>query len=367
MMNTEELAERFKRFAFKECEGSSELYKQLSLEVADDRELLSLCLYAREGQPVPNLLFGAVHYLLEQETDHPLSNFYTSFQKEIRNEANAFPAFKDFCHLHKEQLIMLLQNKRVQTNEVRRCAYLYPLFCHIYRQTGKPLFLIEIGTSAGLQLFADEYSYSYGDGVEYENSEASVHISSHVRKGKLPADLLKENPSVQGRIGIDLHINDVTDPEDYNWLKALIWPEHQERRKMFEEAAQHIIQNPPHLIEGDGVKELLNVVENIPVGAVLCIFHTHVANQMPEKVKKELMENVDRFGETRDTYHIYNQVYDHCLHMDAYVNGKVQRQTIGETDGHGRWFDWELSIGEEWWDEYSYGILREEWTKNDKT
>ncbi|CAM3066976.1 DUF2332 domain-containing protein [Filibacter tadaridae] len=77
-MNIKWVAERFENFAVLECEGSSELYKTLSLQIAKDNDLLNLCLHAKEGQPIPNLLFGAVHYLLLQGTDHELKEFYPS-------------------------------------------------------------------------------------------------------------------------------------------------------------------------------------------------------------------------------------------------------------------------------------------------
>ncbi|WP_337970521.1 DUF2332 family protein, partial [Virgibacillus salexigens] len=95
----------------------------------------------------------------------------------------------------------------MQTNEVRRCAYLYPIFCGIYKQTNKPLSLIEIGTSAGLQLLVEQYSYSYGDGIIYGNPGAALHITSRVRKGKKPPHLAIR-PSIVSRVGVDLHCCD---------------------------------------------------------------------------------------------------------------------------------------------------------------
>lgn len=146
-------ANRFINFANLECEGSSELYKKLSLQIAEDDDLLQLSLQAREGQPIPNLLFGAVHYLLLKGIDHDVEQFYPSIVSRANEQDNPFPLFKDFCLKNAEQIQQILQNKLVQTNEVRRCAYLYPIFCYIFAQTNKPLSLIEIGTSAGLQLF----------------------------------------------------------------------------------------------------------------------------------------------------------------------------------------------------------------------
>ena len=341
-MNIKWIAERFEDFAALECEGSSELYKTLSVQIAKDNYLLNLCLHARDGQPIPNLLFGAVHYLLLQGIDHGLKEFYPSVVSEVKRENNPFPLFKDFCIVNTEKIKLILENKLVQTNEVRRCAYLYPLFCFIYQQTNKPFSLIEIGTSAGLQLLWDHYSYSYDGNRIYGNQESFVHLTSKVRVGDISHNLLSLNPPVNDRLGIDLNISDLTNKEDYLWLKALIWPEHKERLENFKGAVKQLKLNPPTLIEGDGVTLLSEVVKKVPDDTIICIFHTHVANQMPRDVKSELFKKVNEIGSYRDVFHIYNNIDDRKLHMDSIINGKTKKNTVGETDGHARWFDWNL-------------------------
>src|SRR5699024_3765082 len=134
--------------------------------------------YAQAGQPVPNLFLGAVHYLLLSGKEHVLSEYYPSIVKNIRERTELLHHFKDFCRTYRNEMITILQTKLVQTNEVRRCAYLFPIFSHIYRLTKKPLAFIEIGTSAGFQLFWDKYSYSYGSNRTFGNLDSDVHIQS---------------------------------------------------------------------------------------------------------------------------------------------------------------------------------------------
>ncbi|TDL72120.1 DUF2332 family protein [Rhodococcus qingshengii] len=82
MLSKEVLSQKFTTFAENECKGTSELYEFLALEIAKDDELLELCTNARNGQPVPNLLFGAVHYLLLKGFEHKLKEFYPSIVVE---------------------------------------------------------------------------------------------------------------------------------------------------------------------------------------------------------------------------------------------------------------------------------------------
>lgn len=341
-MDKSRLSLRFKNFANTECKGSSELYEFLSLKISEDDEILELCTEAQNGQPVPNLLFGAVHYLLLKGQEHQLKEYYPSITRSPRNmDDETFGYFKGFCNTFRNEIVSILKNKLVQTNEVRRCAYLYPIFSLVYSKVKKPLSLIEIGTSAGLQLLWDKYSYSYGTEKIYGDRNSSVHISSELKGEHIPP-FLPKSPPVASKIGLDLHISDLRNSEDYLWLKSLIWPEHQERLELFESASLCFGENPVELIEGDGVTLLTEVVESLPRDTIICIFHTHVANQIPEDLKFELLDKIKNIGNQRDVFHIYNNMWDRKLHIDYFIDGLEYKQTIGNTDGHGRWFEWNI-------------------------
>ncbi|GGN56151.1 DUF2332 domain-containing protein [Oceanobacillus indicireducens] len=147
---------------------------------------------------------------------------------------------------------------------------------------------------------------------------------------------------VSTRIGFDLNTIDLNDEEEKLWLKSLIWPEHRERLFMFEEAAGYMKEDPVRLVDGDGISLLSKYVEEVPEDNVICIFHTHVANQMPKKKHDQLLQTVETIGEKRDVFHIYNNIQDKYLHLDYYLDGVEYRNTIAKTDGHGRWFEWLL-------------------------
>ena len=154
--------------------------------------------------------------------------------------------------------------------------------------------------------------------------------------------ILPEAPPVSSKIGLDLHVNDLRDFEDYLWLKSLIWPEHIERLELFEKAAECYKENPIELIEGDGVNLLEGVLDKLSEDTAICVFHTHVANQLPEELKVKLVETIKETGKGKDVFHIYNNMWDRKLHLDYFINGVEYNETIGDTDGHGRWFEWKI-------------------------
>lgn len=339
MIVSEKISRYFTIFAEKECADSSRLYENLSYEIAKDDSILELASHIPQDQPKPNLLFASVQYLLNSCNSTELRSFYPSFVSNAKNPEEAFPHFKDFCLEHWDTLISLFQTKLVQTNEVRRCAYLYPIFTDIYAKHNKPLTLIEIGTSAGLQLGLDQYAYQYNGDNIIGKSDSKVLIES-TNKGDTLPDSIKTPPIISKRIGIDLHTNNVKNKDDVEWLNALIWPEHADRRKLFN-AAINVIQNLEiELIDGNAVELLEDIVQQVDPDSIICVFHTHVANQIPLEQKERLVQKLQTISQNKEVYHIYNNLFDADLHRDYFYKEIYEEQVFERPDGHARWFTW---------------------------
>jgi len=115
-------------------------------------------------------------------------------------------------------------------------------------------------------------------------------------------------PSVLHILGIELNTIDLTNDEDFLWLNALIWPEHNERRDLFKKAAECVKEKPITLTKGDGVELLPDLTKDISRDYAICLFHTHAANQMSSNQKKKLDEQVKSIGSDREVFHIYNNI-----------------------------------------------------------
>src|SRR5205085_2794304 len=104
--------------------------------------------------------------------------------------------------------------RSTQTNEVGRLATLVPAFAAV---ASGPIALIEAGASAGLNLFPDRYSYSWGDGTI-----GSGPLLTASARGPVPLPVAV--PTVAWRVGVDLHPLDVADDDAMRWLSFLVWP-----------------------------------------------------------------------------------------------------------------------------------------------
>src|SRR5215216_6391579 len=145
-MDLHYLKERFLAFAETECKGNSALYYKLSIRIANDPELLNIAVSTKEGQPVPNILFAAVHYLLLKNQDEQLAKYYPSIQRNSFTEI-PFDLFKAFCLDNENELKKIISTRIVQTNVISRCSYLMPIFSKIIAEENKPATIIDIGTS----------------------------------------------------------------------------------------------------------------------------------------------------------------------------------------------------------------------------
>ncbi len=343
----EALSRRFKVFGEVECRGSSPLYERLSLALAEDEDMLSLAANCPEGQPVPNLLFAAVHFLLLQGAVTPLSRFYADLSDAPASPTAAYPAFRGFCLSRQEQIIDIVGTRLVQTNEVSRCSYLFPAFCLIAATARLPLALIEVGTSAGLNLLWDKYGYHYShQGLVWTagDTNSPVQITTGLTGSKIPP-FPEAMPSVNYRVGLDLNVINLQDEENFHWLRALVWPEHSERFALLNAAAAVLKSEPPRLIPGDAAASLSEILETVPAESELVIYHTHVMNQLPPEAREEISGIITRASRKRVLYRVGNDLGGlvgkrFLLKLLTYQDGHCVERQLAYCDGHGRSFEW---------------------------
>lgn len=121
-----------------------------------------------------------------------------------------------------------------QTNEVQRSAALLPGLLHVAARTGLPLELLEIGASAGLNLWCDHYRHEHGS---WSFTEAGPGLVLH-------SDWLGPPPPLQAqlrinrRAGCDANPIDLDDPPQALRLASYIWADQPERLQRSRQAQQ---------------------------------------------------------------------------------------------------------------------------------
>lgn len=218
-------------------------------------------------------------------------------------------------------MIDLFQTKRVQTNEVQRASYLYPIFSEISASVKKPLTLIEIGTSAGLLLHLDRYRYDIQQAQSVQFGDGDSPLIIQAQNNGEPLEHV-EKLVIKDRIGIDLNVIDLADEAQYEWLQCLIWPELKEQKRNLAIARDIQKRHSTQFFTGDFREVLPELLGHVTDSQVV-IFHRHVANQFPTALKEELMQLLKTASAQQTIFHVYNNMYDADLHVDMIECGNV--------------------------------------------
>ena len=332
----ERLGDRFDRFADEARVYAGPLYAALSREIARDQDVLALARHVRRP-PVPNVLFATVHFLLAETPDHPLARFYGSLSAHVLPAVQAYPHFRDFVLSNKSRLIPLLETRITQTNEVSRCSYLLPAFAVVYRaRGGRPLALVDVGSSAGLHLLWDRYFYDYGT-VSVGDPSAAVHITCELR-GDVTPPLPDRFPECVFRLGIDLHPVDLTDPIERRWFESLIWPEHVRRRQLASAAIGELRRDPPRIVKGDATEVLGAQLDEVPADTSLVVYNSAALCQGGAVDEDAVASVLTSFSLRRPIDWLYCERDEVVLRTLA--DGRIVERQLANKDGHGRWLEW---------------------------
>lgn len=348
---SDELAALWTWFAGNLLPEYSPLYTRIAGAVAQDRAVLDLVREAPPEAHLPLVLLAAVHYLVLGGVDHPLAAVYGG-----RSRQDPAPLFHDLCVQHRREILELMARRRVQTNEVARSALLGPALTWVSRAFGRPLHLVDVGASAGLNLCCDRYLLDYGDHGRTGPSDADVHIACAVRGGDPP--IAPRLGPISERVGIDLDPVDLDDADDVRWLLACVWPDtgRLERARGAIEVAR---RQRPRVVGGDAVETLPRVLEALPPQAVVCVVTTWVLAYLSPDQRARFFDVLTEWGTRRPVVWICGEssgVVEGLRHLEScrprgsaegevlsavtFDGGSADPELLARVHPHGFWLDW---------------------------
>lgn len=336
------------RFADDELQGSSPLYERLARAAAEDSTLLEPLLAAPKSQRRATLYFAAIHDLVLRGRGGDLAGFFPDVS-QTPPRGDPVPALRRLLEEQRDELQQLYETRNTQTNEVGRCAFLLPMFGLVAARARRPLAMIEAGASAGLNLNFDRYRYEYGESGSLGHS--AVVLRPEVRS---PVPVPDEMPPVASRIGVDVQPVDVHDDDAVAWLRACIWPEHTARLELFARAVEIAREDPPEVGHGEILEMLPGLIESVPQGVPVCVFHTATLAYMDRDGRARFAALMAEAGRAREVWwaagegpHILAQLFPEAG-IDGPQDGYAlvvaraghDASRVGEAAYHGRWVRW---------------------------
>ncbi|HEY0699138.1 MAG TPA: DUF2332 domain-containing protein [Micromonospora sp.] len=306
------LAGMFRHFAHHEFHGYSPLYERMALLLADRPDLARPLLAAGPAQRRAILYLAAVQYLLRTSAHgHPLAAYLPTLGGTRTVDDDLATALADLVSTYRDELAAICATRTTQTNEARRAALLRPGFGRVTELVGgRPIHLVELGSSAGLLLISDRYPVEYTgpDGRHERYGPAgppALTMRCEVAAGW--PDPAAVDPRVAGRVGVDLHPVDAGDPAATEWLRSCVWPEQTERLVRLDAALAEVARVRPRLVTGDMVGSLPGLLAEVDDDVVPCVFASNAVTYLSGPDLGRLVEILARTGARRDLAVVLNE------------------------------------------------------------
>ncbi len=255
-------------------ELGSPLYAHLLARVADDVESggpAAEVLRGHERDPGPAALglrlMGGVHRLVLERRAPALALTYPSVGGTGDADA-AWAALRDVLGEHRDELRGWL-NHAPQTNEVGRAAALIGGLLHLAAVDPRPVRLVEVGASGGLNLRADRFRVDLGDGRSVGPPGSPVVLRAPWT-GAVPP--LRDQLQVVERLGCDLAPVDPTSQDGRLRLTSYVWPDQLGRLERLRGALQ-VAAAVPARVETAGAADFLDRLHLVE-GTTTVVWHS---------------------------------------------------------------------------------------------
>jgi hypothetical protein len=347
-VTAEETERNFRLFARSEV-NELPTYVRVVNAAADDPGVMDLMEAAPRGQRRPNLLLAAVHDLLLAGATDQLGRWYQTVNGGVAPPAeDPGPAFLAFIDDHRDEIVDALEHRATQTNEPNRsCLWWIAIRAAAADVPDRPLSLVELGPSAGLNLAFDRATYDWG-----AHDPPDARLRCAVRRG---AELIDApSPPIVGRTGIDQLPISLDDEAGLRWLKACIWPEQPERHLRFDAAVARSRLDPPQLVAGDLIEQLPAVIAAIPRDHHMIVVNTWVLAYVRRDRRVELSTLLDELAAGRTMSWITaegptvvdwvdderDDEFSTVVGLARWRNGVRTNATVARCHAHLAWLDW---------------------------
>ncbi len=300
------------------------------------------------------LLLAALHHAALADPSLPHAAWYPTARPDdtTRLPSDGAPGALALAYLveHEDRVAEFMANQRLQTNEIGRCAALLPAFLRA-GSFGLPLRMLELGTSAGLNLRFDRYRYRYSGGPDWGPTGGPTLPSR--AEGRIPRSLTPPTLQVADRRGVDLHPLDIHDDEDVRLLHAFVWADEHDRHAYLHEAVEVARSTPATLDRGDLVTWAAEHGAPVP-GRATVLFHSQVRHLLDDTAVVHLEDTVDGLlrRASPDAPIVYaafeaprgvpddGSNWPELTVAVADGNGPPSWSTVLSADWHGRWVRW---------------------------
>ncbi|MEM8636878.1 MAG: DUF2332 domain-containing protein [Pseudomonadota bacterium] len=235
-------------------------------------------------------LCGALHYAVLTNASPELKGIYPKFESDW-DMGKVWPHARSYLSENEGAVQTFIQSPP-QTNETRRSIALLPGFLKIAAQFDKPLNLLELGASAGLNQNWDQFNYQTASWSRSGNSSVMVDTDWH---GPAP-DHLHIEINVAKRAACDQNPLNIQDADAATRLRAYTWPDQPKRLARFDAAVDLARRMKTQVEKADAAEWLKKQLAQRPEGMTTVVYHSVFLQYPPADVIGEIMTSIETAG-----------------------------------------------------------------------
>ncbi len=289
---------RFQRAGFEVPSLASPLYAAVLDAVIADVEAAGPCAAVLQHAP-PELhaidhalvlrFLGALHRVVLRGEAPALARWYPTAGGAFRPGVDDIAADVVAAVEEHHHALVAGLSEGVQTNEVGRCAVLAVGFTELLRRFGRPLRLLEVGASGGLNLRWDRWRYESG-ATAWGDPGAPLRFAEGVYREPFP-DVSGPggDGAVAERRGCDRSPIDPSTAEGRALLRSFVWPDQAERHARLD-AALAVAAEVPATVEAADAGEWVEArLAEADPGVTTVVYHSIVWQYLPIPSRERLL------------------------------------------------------------------------------
>ncbi len=347
----EKVLAHFREQAVETVAYGSPFIAELSARLADDLEA---------GGPVADLvgdwpghpradavamrLAGALHAAVLMGRAPALASAYPDNQPNWRMDA-IWPLARAYLASDREWVAEFLKSPP-QTNETRRSIALLAAFLTFAAEWPGPIDMLELGASAGLNLYWDRFQYRTANWSWGEPSPVLVETD-----WRGPAPPTHVRPNIRRRAACDRNPLDLSDPQQRLRLRSYIWSDQPDRLSRFDAAVALALVNGVRVERADAAEWVKAKLEARAGDAAAVVYHSIFLQYPPREARAAIIDEIEQAGERASdqaplawvrlepealTDNVQDRQQTQRYVIDLITWPGRRRRIIGYTDGHAR-------------------------------
>jgi hypothetical protein len=281
------LAQVYRRFAEADAAVTSPLYQRVAVALSESEPALRAIGTAPARHRRPIVILAALHDLALAGKAPALAAAYTAGD----TQAAAAAVIGTLLTMTSE-VVATATRRPLRPAETGRHTVLYPAIAEAAHRAGaQAIGLIDLSSSAGLNLNVDRAGITYGNGQSLGDPTSPVQQeASIVGQQCVPQRAI---PTVVKRITVGPAPMDLTDPDQARWLRACLPPDQPEQAARLGAELTLAASNPPLRLPGDPIEQLPEALAQVPAGALPVVTTTWALSRFPLESRLRFLQRLD--------------------------------------------------------------------------